>query len=130
MRFAVVTAILAESIVGKFFYGKWPHLASGYVTGISVGILVKSHLLWPFIACALISILSKYVLRVANRHLWNPSNFGVAMMLLLAPMYVASLTVQAGNNGWSVAAIWLMGGLIMYKLGRFHIPAAFTTVRE
>ena len=65
------------------------------------------------------------MLRVANRHLWNPSNFGVAMMLFLAPMYVASLTVQAGNNGWSVAAVWLMGGLIMYKLGRFHIPAAF-----
>jgi enediyne biosynthesis protein E5 len=123
--FAVVTAILAESIVGKFFWGKWPHLASGYVSGISVGILIKSHLLWPFIVCALITILSKYVLRVANRHLWNPSNFGVAMMLFLAPMYVASLTVQAGNNGWAVAAIWLMGGLIMYKLGRFHIPAAF-----
>jgi enediyne biosynthesis protein E5 len=122
---AVITAILAESVIGRFFYGKWPHLASGYVTGISVGILVKSHLLWPFIVCALISILSKYVLRVANRHLWNPSNFGVAMMLFLAPMYVASLTVQAGNNGWSVAAVWLMGGLIMYKLGRFHIPAAF-----
>lgn len=123
--FAVITAILAESLIGRFFWGKWPHLASGYVSGISVAILIKSNVLWPFIVCALITILSKYVLRVANRHLWNPSNFGVAMMLFLAPMYVASLTVQAGNNGWSVAAVWLMGGLIMYKLGRFHIPAAF-----
>jgi Na+-translocating ferredoxin:NAD+ oxidoreductase RnfD subunit len=123
--FAVITAIVAEALVGRFFWGKWPHLASGYVSGISVAILIKSNVLWPFIVCALITILSKYVLRVANRHLWNPSNFGVAMMLFLAPMYVASLTVQAGNNGWSVAAVWLMGGLIMYKLGRFHIPAAF-----
>jgi hypothetical protein len=123
--FAVITAIVAESLIGRFFWGKWPHLASGYVTGISVGILIKSSLLWPFVVCALISIISKYVLRVANRHLWNPSNFGVTMMLFLAANTVATLTVQAGNNGWSVAAVWLMGGLIMYKLGRFHIPAAF-----
>jgi enediyne biosynthesis protein E5 len=46
-------------------------------------------------------------------------------MLFLAADTVATLTVQAGNNGWSVAAVWLMGGLIMYKLGRWHIPAAF-----
>jgi hypothetical protein len=123
--FAVITAILAEALIGRFFWGKWPHLASGYVTGISVGILIKSSLLWPFVVCSLISILSKYVLRVANRHLWNPSNFGVTMMLFLAANTVATLTVQAGNNGWSVVAVWIMGGLIMYKLGRWHIPAAF-----
>ncbi len=123
--FAVITCLIAECVIGRFFWGKWPHLASGYVSGISVGILIKSHVLWPFIVCALITILSKYVLRVANRHLWNPSNFGVAMMLFVAPAYVASLTIQAGNNGWSVVAVWVMGGLIMWKLGRFHIPAAF-----
>jgi hypothetical protein len=122
---AVVTTILAELVLGRFFWGKWPHLASAYISGISVGILIKSSLLWPFVACGLISIISKYVLRIGNRHLWNPSNFGVTMMLLLAPQYVATLTVQAGNNGWSVAAVWLMGGLIMYRLGRFHIPLAF-----
>jgi Na+-translocating ferredoxin:NAD+ oxidoreductase RnfD subunit len=43
----------------------------------------------------------------------------------LAPAHVASLTVQAGNNGWAVLAIWLLGGMIMYRLGRFHIPLAF-----
>ncbi len=123
--FAVITAILAEAFIGRFFWGKWPHMASGYISGISVAILIKSSLLWPFVVCSLITILSKYVLRVANRHLWNPSNFGVTMMLFLAANTVATLTVQAGNNGSSVVAVWIMGGLIMYKLGRWHIPAAF-----
>jgi Na+-translocating ferredoxin:NAD+ oxidoreductase RnfD subunit len=75
--------------------------------------------------CGLISITSKYVLRLGDRHLWNPTNFGVTMMLFLAPQHVASLTVQAGNNGMAVAVIWLLGGMIMWKLGRFHIPLAF-----
>jgi Na+-translocating ferredoxin:NAD+ oxidoreductase RnfD subunit len=33
--------------------------------------------------------------------------------------------VQAGNNGLAIAVIWVLGGLIMYKLGRWHIPIAF-----
>ena len=28
--------------------GKWPHLASAYITGISVGILVRSPAFWPY----------------------------------------------------------------------------------
>jgi enediyne biosynthesis protein E5 len=123
---AIVTTIVAELVLGRFFWGKWPHLASAYISGISVGILIKSSALWPFVLCGLISIASKYVLRVGNRHIWNPSNFGVTAMLFLAPAHVASLTVQAGNNGWAVVAIWVLGGMIMVRLGRFHIPLAFT----
>jgi hypothetical protein len=120
--------VLTELAAGRFLWGKWPHLASAYISGISAGILIKSSALWPFALCGVISILSKYVLRTRDRHLWNPTNFGVTMMLFLAPQHVASLSVQAGNNGWAVAVIWLLGGMIMYKLGRFHIPAAFIAV--
>ncbi len=122
---AIVSTIVGELVLGRFFWGQWPHLASAYISGISVGILIKSSALWPFVLCGLISIASKYVLRIGNRHLWNPTNFGMTMMLFLAPAHVASLSVQAGNNGIAVLTIWLLGGLIMYRLGRFHIPAAF-----
>ena len=122
---AIFTTILAEICIGRYFWGKWPHLASAYVSGISVGILVKSSTLWPFVLCGLLSITSKYVLRIGDRHIWNPTNFGVTMMLFLAPEHVASLSVQAGNNGIAVLTIWMLGGLIMYRLGRFHIPCAF-----
>jgi len=122
---AMLTTVAIEIVVGRFFHGKWPHLASAYISGISVGILIKSPALWPFVTCAMISILSKYVLRIGNRHIWNPTNFGVTMMLLLAPSYVASLSVQAGNERWAILLIWILGSLIMLRLGRFHIPLAF-----
>ena len=112
-------------LLGRFSYGKWPHLASAYVSGISAGILIKSPATWPFVFCALISITSKYVLRLGDRHLWNPTNFGMTVMLFLAPEYVASLSVQAGNEIWAVAVIWVLGSLILWQLGRVHIPVAF-----
>jgi hypothetical protein len=121
----IVVTIVAELFLGRFFWGKLPHLASSYISGISAGILIKSPELWPFVMCALISITSKYVLRIGNRHIWNPTNFGVSMMLFLAPASVASLSVQAGNNGWAVLVIWLLGGMIMYRLGLWHIPLTF-----
>jgi enediyne biosynthesis protein E5 len=122
---AILAAVLAEAILGRFAYGKWPHLASAYVSGISAGILVKSPELWPFVACALISITSKYVLRIGDRHLWNPTNFGMTMMLFLAPTYVASLSVEAGNEWSAAVVIWILGGMILYQLGRLHVPVAF-----
>ena len=122
---AILTAIAAEMLLGRSYYGKWPHLASAYVSGISAGILIKSPATWPFVFCALISITSKYVLRIGDRHLWNPTNLGMTAMLFLAPEHVASLSVQAGNEIWAVAVIWVLGGLILWQLGRLHIPVAF-----
>jgi Na+-transporting NADH:ubiquinone oxidoreductase subunit NqrB len=66
------------------YFGTWPHLASAYISGISVGMLVRSPAVWPFALCSAISITSKYVLRVEGRHIWNPSNFGIVAMLVLA----------------------------------------------
>jgi enediyne biosynthesis protein E5 len=122
---AMMATMAIDLVMARFLRGKWPHLSSAYITGISVGILIKSPALWPFVLCGLISIMSKYVLRFRGRHLWNPSNFGVTMMLLLAGEYVASLSVQAGNDIWPVLLIWALGSLILYRLGRLHIPLVF-----
>ncbi len=121
---AILTAVLTEMVVGRFFYGKWPHLASAYISGISAGILIKSPALWPFVLCAMVSITSKYVLRVGDRHLWNPTNLGMTVMLFLS-QYVASLSVEAGNDWYAILLIWAMGAMILYKLGMLHIPVAF-----
>ena len=34
--------------MARLTYRRWPHPASAYISGISVGILVRSPLLWPF----------------------------------------------------------------------------------
>src|SRR5882724_9953459 len=122
---AIAAAIVTELILGRIFFGKWLNLASAYITGISVGILVRSPAYWPFALCALISIMSKYVLRVKGRHLWNPSNFGISVLLFFAPWTVASLSIQWGNNIWPMLVIWVLGAAIIYRVNRFHITATY-----
>jgi enediyne biosynthesis protein E5 len=122
---AIGSSIVMELILSRLITGKWPHLASAYITGISVGILIRSPALWPYILCSLISITSKYAIRWRGRHLWNPSNLGVSAMLFLAPATVASLSIQWGNALWPMLVIWVLGSLIIWRLKRFHICATY-----
>lgn len=122
---AIVTAIVAELVIGRITYGKWLHPASAYISGISVGILVRSPFIWPYFFASLISILSKYVLRMNGRHIWNPSNLGVSALLFLAPQTVTLLSIQWGNNIWPMAVIWLLGFVIVWRVGRLHVSASY-----
>jgi Na+-translocating ferredoxin:NAD+ oxidoreductase RnfD subunit len=122
---AIAASLLAELLLGRAFTGKWPNLASAYITGISVGILVRSPAFWPYAICAIVSIMSKYVLRVKGRHIWNPSNFGISVLLFLAPETVASLSIQWGNYLLPMAVIWVLGSIIIWRVRRFHITATY-----
>jgi Na+-transporting NADH:ubiquinone oxidoreductase subunit NqrB len=122
---AIVSAIGLELILGRIFAGRWPHLASAYITGISVGILTRSPYVWPFALASAISITSKYVLRVGDRHIWNPSNFGICVMLLVAPWAYSTLSVQWGNNLWPVVVIWALGLIITYHVKRLHVTLIY-----
>lgn len=122
---AIGTAIVMELILGRIFLGKWLNLASAYITGISVGILVRAPAFWPFAVAAALAITSKYVLRFRGRHLWNPSNFGISVVLFLLPASVAMLSIQWGNNMASMVVIWVLGSIIISRLHRFHISATY-----
>lgn len=122
---SIVTAIGAELVLGRVTYGRWPHPASAYISGISAGILIRSPFLWPYFFCALISILSKYVLRWRGRHLWNPTNFGVSVLIFFAPATVAVLSIQWGNVVAPMLVIWVLGAVITWRVGRLHISATY-----
>ncbi|HZP04842.1 MAG TPA: RnfABCDGE type electron transport complex subunit D [Terracidiphilus sp.] len=122
---AIGASVAAEMILGRIFFHKWPHPASSYITGISVGILLRSPAFWPYALCSLLSITSKYALRLQNRHIWNPSNFGICAMLFLASQSVASLSIQWGNNLASLIVIWLLGSVILWRARRLHITLVY-----
>ena len=122
---AIVAALITELVLGRIFFGKWLNLASAYISGISVGILIRSPAFWPYALCSVLSIMSKYVLRVKGRHLWNPSNFGICVLLFLAPETVAALTIQWGNFIWPMLVIWILGSIIIWRARRFHISATY-----
>jgi hypothetical protein len=122
---AIVASLLTELILSRVFVGKWPILASAYISGISVGILVRSPAFWPYVVCAVVSIMSKYVLRVNGKHIWNPSNFSISVLLFLAPETVAALSIQWGNYLLPMLVIWILGSIIIARLHRFNITGTY-----
>lgn len=122
---AVGTAVVAELFFHRLMTGEWRNLSSAYISGNSAGILVRSPMHWPFTLTAAISIASKYVFRFRGRHIWNPTNFGVVVMLMIASDSMAILSIQWGSNMWAMLAIWLVGVLTIIKVRKFHICAVY-----
>jgi len=122
---AIAASIITDLVLGRLFFGKWKNLASAYISGISVSILIRSMFYWPYILTAMISITSKYVLRYKGKHIWNPSNFGISWMLFTAPFSVAGLSIQWGNNIWPMLVIWVLGTVIVYRAKKFHVTFTY-----
>jgi len=122
---AIATSILFEVVLGRLMFGRIPHLASAYITGISVGILIRSPEYWPYVLTSAIAITSKYAIRWHGRHLWNPSNFAICAMLLLAPESVAALSIQWGNEVYPMMVIWVLGALITWRVRKFHLTLTY-----
>jgi enediyne biosynthesis protein E5 len=122
---AIGTAMAFELVLSKLVYHKFPVLASAYITGISVGILIRSPDYWPYALTSAIAITSKYVIRWRGRHLWNPSNFAICAMLLIAPEFIATLSIQWGNTIWPMLVVWVLGAFITWRVKRFHITATY-----
>jgi Na+-translocating ferredoxin:NAD+ oxidoreductase RnfD subunit len=122
---AILASLLTEALLSRFVTGKFVNLASAYISGISVGILVRSPEFWPYALCSAIAITSKYVIRWKGRHLWNPSNLGIVALLILAPDYVSTLSVQWGNTVWPMIVVWCLGLFIVWRAQRLHITATY-----
>lgn len=118
---ALAAAMVTEAVLHKIVTGKFRDLSSAYISGNSAGILVRSPLLWPFALCAAISIASKYVFRFRGSHIWNPTNFGIVVMLLIASDSMAVLSIQWGNNMWAMLTIWIVGLFVISQVNLANI---------
>ncbi len=122
---ALVATIATEAVLRRLLTGERSQIASAYISGNSIAILVRSPLLWPYALGGVISMMSKYVLRFRGRHLWNPTNFGICALLFLAPFAVAPLSVQWGNDFWPMLVIWIVGLKVIALAKRAHITVAY-----
>lgn len=119
--------LITEAVLSKWLRGRMANLASAYVTGISLSLLTKpqANILWPFALGAFLSIASKYVLTYRGRHLWNPSNFAIALMVLIASDSVAILSHQWGNDLRINLVIWGFGLIIAARAKVLHVTLAY-----
>ncbi|HJR67863.1 MAG TPA: hypothetical protein VJ802_15640 [Gemmatimonadaceae bacterium] len=124
---ALGVCVATEAVLSLFDRGRLTNLLSAYISGISLTLLVKPQggALWPFALGGFLAISSKYVLRYRDNHLWNPTNFAVTALLLLAPDRVSVLSHQFGNDVVTNMVIWVFGLIIAARVGVLHITLTY-----
>jgi len=124
---ALGVCVATELALSRWMRGRFANPQSAYITGISLALLIKPRvdLLWPFALGGFLAIASKYVLQYRGRHLWNPSNFAIALLVLAAPASVAILSRQWGNDLATNAVIWCFGLLIASRVRMLHVTLTY-----
>ena len=127
LALSLVACVATEAALSWFDRGKVVNLLSAYISGISLTLLLKPQggALWPFALGGFIAIASKYVLRYRDNHLWNPTNFAVAALLLVAPDRISVLSHQFGNDITTNLVIWIFGLIIAARVGVLHITLTY-----
>jgi len=119
--------LATEALLSRLLRGRLANLSSAYITGISLALLTKpqANILWPFALGAFLAIASKYVLTYYGRHLWNPSNFAISLLVVVAADTVAILSHQWGNDLRTNLVIWAFGLVVAGRAGVLHVTLTY-----
>jgi len=121
------TCVATEIALSLFILRRFASVQSAYISGMSLTLLVRptDGIWWPFAVGAFLSIASKYVLRYRGKHLWNPSNLGLSLLVLLAPNKVALLSHELGNDVLANVVIWTVGLMVASRARVLHITISY-----
>lgn len=122
-------ACLATEIgLNLLVLGRMPRsYLSPYISGVSLALLLKPQygLLWPFAVGGFLAIASKFALRYRGCHLWNPTNFAICALLLVASPVLTKLTHEWGNNVVANLIIWSVGLVVVHRARLLHVTLTY-----
>jgi len=99
-------------------------LLSPLITGLGLSLLLRADHFSTMMLAGSAAILSKFLLRVGDKHLFNPANFGiVAAVLLMGDAWVSP--GQWGEASWYALVFLGAGGIVLQKVGRWDTSIAF-----
>src|SRR3989338_1598055 len=93
---------------------------SALISGLILSLILQGPLLFLILVSA-IAILSKHVIKIKNKHIFNPAIFGLFVALFL----------PVSQSWWGTSnllLVALLGIVIVYKLKRFHLALPFLAV--
>jgi Na+-transporting NADH:ubiquinone oxidoreductase subunit NqrB len=121
----MVAAALSAQWVGTKFAGLERFDAkSALISSLSLCLLLRTNHLSLALVAALLTISSKFLIRVDDRHVFNPTNFGIGVTLALT----GGIWVSPGQWGTGAFLAFLfacLGGLVIHRAARSDVTYAF-----
>ncbi len=94
-------------------------------TAVGVIVLMYATQLWIYLFAITLGLFQKHFLTIEGKHLFNPSNFSLMMVLLFFYKDAHMVTGQLGDDPWLVIAISLLAIVILIRVDRWVIPFVF-----
>ncbi len=97
---------------------------SALISGLSLCLLPRTDHPGLVVIAAVVTIASKFLCRVDGRHLFNPTNLGLVVMLLVSG-HVWVSPGQWGSVAFGVGLMAGLGGLVVHRAERGDVTYAF-----
>ena len=97
---------------------------SPLISGLSLCLLLRTNSAGLAIAAAAIAVSSKFVVRFNGKHLFNPTNFGIVLLMALTGQVWVS-PGQWGNVAFFAFLMACLGGLVVNRASRSDVTYAF-----
>lgn len=103
---------------------QWNSLLSALITGLGLSLLLQSTEWWVPVLASVIAISSKFIIRIHGKHIFNPANFGMALVILAT----GKAWVSPGQWGSDITypiSIVIAGIIVLSKVKRLETGFAF-----
>ena len=120
----LTTALLVQYACTRFWSLPQFDPRSALISGLSLCLLLRTNSVAPAIAAAVITIASKFVVRIHGKHLFNPTNFGIVAMMVVSDQVWVS-PGQWGNVAFFAFLMACLGGLVVNRAARSDVTYAF-----
>lgn len=125
---SVFTAAIATQLAFSYFTTKrYSSVKSALITSLGLCLLLKTGSYETAILASVIAVASKFIVKIKNKHIFNPANIGIIAAIILTN----DAWVSPGQWGSSVLLWFLVGaaGLMMIlKVGRIDTSITFLLV--
>jgi enediyne biosynthesis protein E5 len=121
----IIASVLAVQLACERLAGR-PRFdpRSALISGLSLCLLLRTASPGMAVLAAVIAIASKFTLRVRGKHVFNPTNFALVVMMLVT----GSVWVSPGQWGSGAVFAFLLasaGGLVVNRAARADVTCAF-----
>jgi enediyne biosynthesis protein E5 len=124
-----IAATLGTALAAQYAFGRAAGLPrfdpkSALISGLSLCLLLRTDEPFLAVVAVVLAIGGKFVLRVRGKHVFNPTNFGLMVMVLGTDRVWAS-SGQWGATGFFAFLMACLGGLVAQRALRSDVSWAF-----
>ncbi len=125
---SLCTQFVCEYFLGRkelpFFKRLKNGIPSVLISSFGLSLLLKTNYWWVAVLAAAVSILSKYILRINGKHIFNPSALGIVIALLLT----GEAWISPGQWGSGVVILFgacCLGFIVVSKVQKLDVTISF-----